>query len=57
MISFEEDEYICKVAKTLKEAAELIKSGFEYITDFENAKLFRKRKDGASRITDGAAGI
>jgi len=57
LINFEEDEYICKVARTLKEAAELIESGFEYVTDFENAKLFRKRKDGASRFTDGAAGI
>jgi len=57
LINFEEDDYVCKVAKTLKEAAELIESGFEYVTDFENSKLFRKRKDGASRLTDGAAGI
>ncbi len=57
LINFEEDDYVCKVAKTLKEVAELIESGFEYVTDFENAKLFRKRKDGSSRLTDGAAGI
>ena len=57
LINFEEDDYVCKVAKTLKEVAELIEAGFEYVTDFENAKLFRKRKDGASRFTDGAAGI
>ena len=57
LINFEEDEYVCKVAKTLKEAAELIEVGFEYVTDFEGAKLFRKRKDGVSRLTDGAAGI
>jgi len=57
LINFEEDDYVCKVAKTLKEVAELIESGFEYVTDFENAKLFRKRKDGVSRLTDGAAGI
>jgi hypothetical protein len=48
---------VCKAAKILKEVAELIEYGFEYVTDFENSKLFRKRKDETSRFTDGAAGI
>jgi len=40
----ESDEYICKVAKNLDEAKELIELGFEYVTEMEGVKLFRKRK-------------
>ena len=40
----EQEEYICKAAKTTDEAKELIESGFEYICDMEGIKLFRKRK-------------
>jgi hypothetical protein len=39
-----EAEYISKVAKTEKEIYSLIKAGFEYVTDFEGAKIFRKAK-------------
>ena len=38
------EEYICKAAKTIEEAMELIESGFEYVTDVDKCKLFRKRK-------------
>lgn len=38
------DEFVCKVAKTIKEASELIEVGFEYVTEMDSAKLFRKRK-------------
>ena len=38
------EEYICKMAKTVEEAAQLIESGFEYVTDLDSYKLFRKRK-------------
>jgi integrase len=38
------DEYTCKVAKTLEEATNLIENGFEYITEMDGLKLFRKRK-------------
>ncbi|MCW4020787.1 MAG: site-specific integrase, partial [Candidatus Bathyarchaeota archaeon] len=38
------EEYICKVAKSLKEATELIEAGFEYVTDMVGCKLFRKLK-------------
>ncbi len=45
LISFEgENEYICKVAKTVERAAELIEAGFEYVCDIDGTKLFRKRK-------------
>lgn len=39
-----EDEYVCKVAKTVKEATELIEAGFEYVTEIDGARLFRKPK-------------
>ena len=38
------DEYHCKTAKTIKEATQLIENGFEYVTDIDGAKLFKKRK-------------
>jgi len=39
-----DDEYICKVAKTVEQAAELIETGFEYVCEIDGVKLFRKRK-------------
>ena len=39
-----EQDYISKVAKTEKDICTLIEAGFEYITEFEGAKIFRKRK-------------
>ena len=44
LIEFKEDDYICKVAKTVKEASELVESGFDYVCDVDGYKLFRKRK-------------
>jgi len=45
LIEFEaEDQYHVKVARTLKEACELVKAGFEYVTDLDEAKIFRKRR-------------
>jgi integrase len=38
------DEWTCKVATNVKEAADLIEAGFEYITEIDGTKLFRKRK-------------
>ena len=37
-------EFVCKVAKTIEEAKELIELGFEYVCEIQDAKLFRKRK-------------
>ncbi len=39
-----ETNYISKVAKTEKEICTLIEAGFEYVTDFQETKIFRKRK-------------
>lgn len=44
LISFKDEEYIVRVAKTVKEACKLIEAGFEYVTEIDGAKLFRKRK-------------
>jgi integrase len=44
LVSFESDEYVCKVAKTVSEAKALVEEGFDYVTDAEGLKLFRKRK-------------
>ena len=39
-----ETNYISKVAKTEKDICVLIEAGFEYVTEFEGSKIFRKRK-------------
>jgi len=44
LITFKDDEYTAKVAKTEKETCELVESGFEYVCDYNNCKIFRKRK-------------
>ena len=44
LMEFKEDEFVCKVAKTIQEASSLIENGFEFICKFDGAKLFRKRK-------------
>ena len=40
----EEEEYVCKVAKTVEEAKNLVERGFEYVCEVEGVQLFRKRK-------------
>lgn len=40
----EESEYTCKTACNLKEATQLIENGFQYVTEMDNVKLFKKRK-------------
>ena len=38
------DEYTVRVAKTLDETCNLLEAGFEYVTNMDDAKIFRKRK-------------
>lgn len=38
------EEFTCRVAKNLEEAKELVEAGFDYVTDMDDAKLFRKPK-------------
>jgi hypothetical protein len=40
----DETNYISKVAKTETEICSLIEAGFEYVTEFQDSKIFRKRK-------------
>ena len=40
----DQQEYVSKVAKTEKDACALIDAGFEFVCDFNQNKIFRKRK-------------
>ena len=44
LVDFRDEEYIVRVAKTVKEACQLLEAGFEYVTEMDSLKLFRKRK-------------
>jgi integrase len=44
LINFEREDYVCKCARTIEEATALIEAGFEYVTDMDSVKIFRKRK-------------
>ena len=40
----EANQFIVKVAKTLKDAVKLVQVGFEFHCEIDDIKLFRKRK-------------
>jgi integrase len=44
LLNLNEDEWTCKTANTINEATQLIENGFEYVTEMDNIKIFRKRK-------------
>ena len=44
LVNFRSDEYTVRVAETIEEACKLVEAGFEYVTEIDNAKIFRKRK-------------
>jgi integrase len=44
LLNLSEDEWTCKTATNINEATQLIENGFEYITEIDGMKLFRKRK-------------
>jgi integrase len=44
LVNFQDDEYHARTATTKEEALKLIEAGFEYITEMDGVKLFRKRK-------------
>ncbi|MBT0160231.1 site-specific integrase [Candidatus Bathyarchaeota archaeon A05DMB-2] len=44
LVDFGEQDYTVKVAWTLEESVKLLEAGFQYVCDYENAKLFRKPK-------------
>lgn len=44
LVSFGSEEYTVKVASNLEECTKLLEAGFNYATDYEDKKVFRKRK-------------
>ena len=44
LVNWESDDYVCRTAKAIQDAKELIESGFEYVCEINNIRLFRKRK-------------
>jgi len=44
LINFDKEDYHCKAATNVEEAKALIEQGFEYVTEIDGIKLFRKRK-------------
>lgn len=40
----DQQEYVSKIAKKEADACALIEAGFEYVCDFNEARIFRKRK-------------
>ena len=44
LLNLNDDEWTCKTATNINEATQLIEAGFEYVTEIDDTKLFRKRK-------------
>jgi site-specific recombinase XerD len=44
MVQFKKEEYISATANTIEDAQKLVEAGFEYVTEIDCVKLFRKRK-------------
>jgi len=44
LLNLNDDEWTCKTATTVEEATRLIEAGFDYVTEIDGTKLFRKRK-------------
>jgi integrase/recombinase XerD len=44
LLNLNEDEWTCKGATTVEQATQLIEAGFQYVTEIDEVKLFRKRK-------------
>jgi integrase len=44
LVNFESDEYHTATSKSLKQDEELLKAGFEYVTERADIKIYRKRK-------------
>jgi hypothetical protein len=44
LVNFKEDDYTAKVAHSEQEVCQLIEAGFEFVCDYEDNKVFRKRK-------------
>ena len=45
LVNFSSEEFVCKVAKTVEEVSKLIESGFDYVTEVDSVKLFKKENE------------
>lgn len=46
----EESGFICKVARSLEETSKLIEAGFEYVTEMDGVKLFRRGNEVTKNV-------
>jgi hypothetical protein len=44
LVNFKDEDYTAKVAHPEQEVCQLIEAGFEFVCDYEDTKVFRKRK-------------
>ncbi len=44
LIGFGDDDYTSAVARTVEDVRKLVEAGFEYVTELDGAKIFKKRK-------------
>jgi hypothetical protein len=44
LINFKDDEYTAKVAHSEQELCQLLEAGYEYVCDYNESKILRKRK-------------
>ncbi len=44
LVDWKSEDFVCKIARTVEEASCLIEAGFDYVTELDAVKLFRKRK-------------
>jgi integrase len=44
LMNLNDDEWTCKTASTVEEVTQLVEAGFQYVTDMDGLKIFKKRK-------------
>jgi hypothetical protein len=44
LLNLNDDEWTCRTAVNVNEATALIEAGFEYVTEMDGTRLFKKRK-------------
>jgi len=44
LVDYGSDDFVCKIARNVNEAKELVENGFDFVTDVDGMKRFRKRK-------------
>jgi len=44
MVQLKKEEYASATASAIEDAQKLVEAGFEYVTEIDVVKLFRKRK-------------